>query len=278
MISSLDEMVAPQSINALGRIFPIPPEPFEDESGNSWIQRLCMAHHCTMRAFKRFLNIDPDYAMYDFDTDKYVWPTISQIAGVTRNPCSTGRLKLAHCLQHYCNENFFFSRSITNGPKSRWCQLCWTEDKVPYARWQWRLTKYTRCTKHGIEMSEACPWCQSPFVLRRSLLVNSAPKQGVPNLSYCGHCFMPMIDPSMGLVTPGKITKRDFYWIAWDKFFDQDLKLHLRLKRMEKKFSENPETVTLIQRLEKLKCEQEDKQRKAQHFLQKFMTSEEGSS
>lgn len=271
---------APQSPNALGCIFPIPPQPYCDESGNSWIQRLCGVHHCNMREFKYLVGIERDnsYANFDFDTSHYVWPRITKYAGLSRTATIAGRVKLESVWHHYRGQSLFVSTPCNSAPTSNWCQLCWREDAEPYLRWQWRLKKYKRCTKHGIQMSEQCPWCQSQLFMGRALLTSCRSKRGVPSISHCGKCFMPMIDASVGFVSPGEKTYSDYCWDSWNYFFEREQRIRHQLEACHKRISREPSSSTLRtfhEKYEESKRKQEECERKARYFLGQFMTSRE---
>lgn len=52
----------------------------------------------------------------------------------------------------------------------RYCSACLNEDDHPYFRVIWRLSAFPCCTKHGLQLVDACPQCDSPIAPHRGLM------------------------------------------------------------------------------------------------------------
>jgi hypothetical protein len=52
----------------------------------------------------------------------------------------------------------------------RYCAACLSEDDHPYFRVTWRLSAFPCCTKHGLQLLDACPQCSSPLAPHKGLM------------------------------------------------------------------------------------------------------------
>lgn len=62
----------------------------------------------------------------------------------------------------------------------RFCPECWTQDEIPYTRWEWRSALTSACQIHHLELVEDCPSCGAAFAPLASTRVQA--------LEECGEC------------------------------------------------------------------------------------------
>jgi hypothetical protein len=167
------------------------------ESLASWVQQVCGAHQYSFQRLTDISRIRPVGSDWD--------------AGVTSSEWA--RLEAMADLPDVCAEALF-SFNVLEGmlprqrhllyesakPRSRWCAICLSTDRIPYLRWEWRLAAVMRCSIHDVTLDEKCPWCNGFLNLHRALLVGGGAAAGVPDLSICGHCGMSLLD--MGFKAP----------------------------------------------------------------------------
>jgi hypothetical protein len=256
--------------------FPIAPEPFEDESCISWVQRLCGEHHCNYLALEKLIEFKPTHHDWDDLMGARDWSRLALLCGFKSQPCRVGNAR---------NESVWlvldratWLRFTNKSPSYKWCALCWRDDAVPYLRWSWRWKKVTTCNVHRVKLTEFCPWCSSPMILKRALLTKSGSYAGVSNLSYCGTCGMHMADSSIDTGAVGERTERDFYLDSWGFLQEQEIKIRAQIevvqinesKLPKAKRPSNDDLLLLKRRLERTK-------KAARIFIDKFFSDDEAS-
>lgn len=252
-------------------IFPIAPEPFEDESPISWVQRLCGAHHCTYPKLRSLIGEIPPKNDWDSPNAVAALDEICKLTDQKSIPCSLairGYQALAKAAAH--DE---WQLLIHKSPTYKWCPECWRNDAVPYLRWGWRVSRLGLCNIHQTELVKSCPWCDSPMMIKRSLLTTSGAFAGVPNLSYCCKCGLPMADPDLGTIKKTQRTMKDFFWESWC-FLDQqvqDIQTKISVLREQMSREENS-TWQLIEDLELHKKKLMRTEKSAHLFLEQFLS------
>ncbi len=256
-------------------VFPIAPNPFEDESPISWIQRLSGEHHCTYARLEKLLQFKPK--LYDWDDlfEFKIWLYLSRSCGFSEVPCRVGMQRNQIAAKLLGEDKWqLFTRQA---PSYRWCTLCWREDPIPYLRWSWRWERVKMCSVHRVPLAEVCPWCNSPLVIKRALLTKSGPYVGVPNLSYCGLCSMPMADLSVDVQTIGARTERDFCWDSWNSLQEQISDISLAIHQIEVQEKEKHWRKVFNDDLELLYMRLNKTREGAHVFLDQFLSLTKGS-
>lgn len=70
----------------------------------------------------------------------------------------------------------------------RFCPQCWSEDKIPYFRIEWRFRHGKYCLKHQSELRSECPSCGKVLAMHRALLGGTYKPPPVPDLATCLYC------------------------------------------------------------------------------------------
>lgn len=168
------------------------PDPFQDESPASWIQRLSGAHCYSLSRLSQVTKIHPRRADWDYSVSKEEWSKLLKLADVDATACGEAWFALNAFKYRLRKHKHLFH--VQKRPSYRWCPVCFTSDSVPYLRWHWRLAACNRCLVHQCRLEEQCPWCNSPLSVHRALLVSAGCARGALDLSRCGSCGMPLAD------------------------------------------------------------------------------------
>lgn len=252
-------------------IFPIAPQPFNDESPISWVQRLCGEHHCSYVALGKLLRKLPPNHDWDTSCSAEAWIELCQLADQKSIACSIaiwGYQALFSAVGHD-----LWPLRQQKYPSYKWCTECWRDDSVPYLRWTWRLERVRTCSIHYTELVKRCPWCDSPMALTRALLTTSGAFAGVPNLSFCGKCALPMADTSVGVGSQIKRTLREFFGDSWCYLHEESLKIQAKISILRAQLAlEKIQTWQSIEELDLLKKKLIRTQKSAQLFLEQFMS------
>jgi hypothetical protein len=254
-------------------VFPIAPDPFEDESPISWVQRLCGEHHCTYATLEKLLQLKPKFYDWDDSVDSRLWLHLSRCCGFREVPCSVGRQRNLMAANFLGKDKW--QMLIRKTPSYKWCALCWQEDSIPYLRWFWRWDRVKICSLHRVPLSDACPWCNSSLLLTRALLTKSGPYVAVPNLSYCGSCSMPMADLSINAEAVGVRSERDFCWESWSFLQKQVDDIYSRIHQIETHVKEKSRKSVFNDDLELLYMRLNKTRNAAHVFLDKFLSATE---
>lgn len=168
------------------------PEPFEDESPASWVQRLGGAHQYSLARLARITQISPSSSDWDCGVADNDWTKLMAMSAIAKDACGEARYGIKVLRDRLPKQKQFLH---DNGkPSYRWCPACIASDAVPYLRWEWRLLAVKHCELHALELRERCGWCQSPLTVQRALLVTAGPTNGVPSLAVCATCGMALTD------------------------------------------------------------------------------------
>ena len=230
--------------------FPIAPRPFEDESPISWVQRICGEHHCTYATLEKLLEFKPKLYDWDDSVDRKIWSCLTRICGYKADACYLGFRRNQIAAKFLGKDKWqMFTRK---SPSYKWCTLCWRDDPIPYLRWIWRWEKVNTCTVHRVKLQQFCPWCNSPMLLKRALLTKSGPYVGVPDLSYCGSCAMPMADATVDVGVVGPRTERDFCWESWNYLQEQVTQIGLEISKIEAERRKNPAEKNVLNEEQKM--------------------------
>lgn len=157
--------------------------PLEDELLSSWIVRLSIAHGQKLHTFTRLLW--KDSGIWARDVDKSVTKeqvkVLAEKCGVKFENAWETTLENYVGLIYETHKPLGPSAWITSvGINHRtrikfglqFCPQCLAEDQKPYFRRHWRLSFFTVCTKHEIQLLDCCPKCFSPVNFHRDELGN----------------------------------------------------------------------------------------------------------
>lgn len=162
------------------------PKPFFNESLASWIQRVCQVYDLTLDRFHETFStsggLDPDLCL-----------TSEQLLNVAKI-CGL-RIEHFRIIQDcFCKlvERQALQRLLLTTSKDkylyRFCPQCWSEDKIPYFRVEWRFRHGKYCLKHQSELRSECPCCGKVLAMHRALLGGTYKPPPVPDLATCLYC------------------------------------------------------------------------------------------
>lgn len=257
-------------------LFPIAPAPFVDESPISWVQRLCGEHHLTYPTMEKLLSYWPKKDDWDCDVNQPRWRHLCSQSGMKGVACSVAFSKFQVISDLFGQETW--QLQSRKKPSYSWCVSCWRDDEVPYLRWSWRLRKVRTCDIHRVVLSQQCPWCNSQMALNRALLTNGGAYPGVPNLSYCCSCGMPMADASVDVEKEAIRSEIDFCWDSWNFMEQHLLELQKQVAELQGENSDtrlpsknSPEEQVMLElKLVKTK-------KSARFFMNRFFSDEEAT-
>jgi len=200
-------------------------KPLPDELPSSWIVRLAHAHGYKAEQVCRML-LGHAHPMWNRDLDKQMSPelrtALKAVTAVTDDQLDRAELK---SLESYVCEH------VNINGLSRWivplsiyhrkrktpgltcCPICLATDAVPYYRRTWRLSFVTVCTRHHVELLDACPQCKGPIVPHR---LDVGPDGFSPRSNLFVRCFQCGSD--FRKVVP---QRADPTLVAWTKLLEQ---------------------------------------------------------
>ncbi len=169
---------------------PIPLLP--DELLSSWLVRTAFGHGCDPLALTGYLWPDWRAWTQDFDRglNKKYLSILTEISGIKASKFFAASLQSFISIIHskninkYSNLPWILPVGIRNRRRHgglQYCPLCFSEDKEPYFRVQWRLAWHTICPIHNVNLMDKCPTCMSPIEPHRLL-----PSDG--NMGVCATC------------------------------------------------------------------------------------------
>jgi hypothetical protein len=162
------------------------PKPFFNESLASWIQRVCQVYDLTLNRFHETFStsggLDPDLCL-----------TSEQLLNVAKI-CNL-RMEDFRIIQDcFCKlaERQPLQRLLLTTSKDkysyRFCPQCWSEDKIPYFRIEWRFRHGKYCFKHQLKLRSECPYCGKVLAMHRALLGGTIKPPPVLDLATCLYC------------------------------------------------------------------------------------------
>lgn len=162
------------------------PKPFFNESLASWIQRVCQVYDLTLDRFHETFStsggLDADLCL-----------TSEQLLNVAKI-CGL-RIEHFRVIQDcFCKlvERQALQRLLLTTSKDkylyRFCPQCWSEDKIPYFRIEWRFRHGKYCLKHHSELRSQCPSCGKILPMHRALLGGTYKPPPVLDLATCLYC------------------------------------------------------------------------------------------
>ena len=210
------------------KIWPIHPQPLEDEVLSSWMIRLAHANGFKAHDF---------YALY-FGKDKQIWNRdidhlapdwlingLSYYTGVSVE-------RIYHMtLRSYEGIVFekFNEKGISKGLLplgiyhrlhkaygQQFCPMCLLEDKIPYMRKLWRVAYVTSCKKHKIFLHDRCDNCKKPIMSHRIDMKQKNYLLHNINLRFCGSCIAP--------ISTNILEKPNFYELKLQKQIQHSIK------------------------------------------------------
>ena len=179
-------------------VFPIKILPQKDELLSSWLVRLAIAHGQKLHTFTRLLwNKQGIWAR---DIDKSITPAQIQIladrCGIDFDTArKTALADYAGCVYETHNKlganPWLTSIGIYHRKRTlfgqQFCPECLAEDAKSYFRRHWRLSFFTICIRHKIQLSDCCFKCSSPVNFHRDELGNY--HSFAPSfITRCFHC------------------------------------------------------------------------------------------
>ena len=154
------------------------PKPQDSELLSSWLIRCANAHGWPLHSFCH--QHWPGLQIWNRDIDHLASATlVCSLARHTATP-----LERAHATTLNAFSGCVFPELRQNSSTAlvapigvyhrerrgfglRYCPCCLRGDLVPHFKTRWRLTFIASCTKHGVELLDACPQCLKPVAPHR---------------------------------------------------------------------------------------------------------------
>ncbi len=144
-----------------------------DESISSWLTRSAIAQGCDPLVLTGALW--PKWRIWTTDPDRGIEPNrlrvLARASGISADEFSC--VSLRPVIEAVAGRQLvdrsawpwllaLGSRNLKRLGGIQYCQACLAEDRTPYFRAQWRLTWHVCCSKHGLWLSDRCPFCGAP--------------------------------------------------------------------------------------------------------------------
>lgn len=181
-----------------GQVWPAHPQPREDELLTSWLIRSARANATKLHTFTQITA--PGYDVWNRDIDKSASDDLLE-AMTHKTGLSLETLR-GLTLRSY--EGRLYRKLNANGncawllslgvyhrerkrPGLQVCPKCLAEG-LPYYRKRWRLGFVTVCSKHRIQLLDACPKCKRPIVFQRRDFGNDKVMPHMEPITFCFNC------------------------------------------------------------------------------------------
>lgn len=205
----------------MAKHYPVRFLPFEDELITSWLIRLAWANGQNSQRFMYELTSTRRMQVWNTDLDWCghgdLFIGLEKKLGITENYVHKNTLKYQLSLisnqmsdKNNCNRHWVVSSKRHKYTETKSglvvCLLCLREDPTPYLRHWWRLSWYTVCIRHKIQLLEKCPRCNTHFDFQyydRLKTHNAALFLG--HIAHCSHCGFDLL-----LETEGALCKATF--------------------------------------------------------------------
>lgn len=187
-------------------IWPIHPQPLEDEILSSWMIRLAHANRFKVHDF---------YKLY-FGNDKQIWTRdidhlapnwlINGLSAHTGVPIDRVKNMALRSYEGFIFEKYNLTTTIRGilplGIYHRtrkfygqqFCPACLAEDKIPYFRKKWRVAYINTCNFHNIFLHDRCPHCQQPIMPHRSDMKEKVYLPHNIDIRFCSICSGSIIE------------------------------------------------------------------------------------
>lgn len=177
------------------KLWPVHPQPFEDEVLSSWVSRIGSAADLSLTSFRK-LCLPAKARQIDLDQvdDPEFFETLASGTGVSVE--EVRRLGYAsdegRVYSRYAFHNPEWVAPRTLGDLSKrvpsipYCPSCLAEDQEPYYRKSWRYAFYPVCPKHGL-LTNDCPTCKRPYSYLHGVRFNTG-RGGSESIGVCRFC------------------------------------------------------------------------------------------
>lgn len=183
-------------------MFPMHPQPRQDELFSSWLVRLAFSNGFTLHSFYSGV-LGFKGAIWNRDIDRYqsdqLLTLLSQATGQS--------LQVLRDMSLARYEGTFYQQLTSNGSIAwllplgifhrthrlaglQYCPLCLKEDPLPYYRQPWRVALAVACRHHGCVMEDICPRCKTPIIFHR----HGVGREKYPHVSLLRKCHACGVD------------------------------------------------------------------------------------
>lgn len=186
---------------------PIQPMPQADEQLSSWIARIAISNHTSVRSLLQWIGIGKLRGDH-FDLTPAM-DGLTRLAGVTgqraedlmhlalRPPGSTRSLPITGELKYRALEDFIGRPAPAWALSLAYCPECLRSDATPYFRAEWRLDYCTVCSRHHVELQQGCPSCGAAVTLHDH--------PGAVTLDCCAQCHAPLYQNEVPAARPEQL-------------------------------------------------------------------------
>lgn len=171
------------------------PDPYQDETPASWIQRICQIHQCTYAALLNAFGIrpheDPDLRLRPSTLARLAYRTTASVTDVKR----LGRVFTF--ARRFASVRSELNYDAYGRPSYRYCPRCLSDDVHPYWRIAWRFQIWEICPIHYVDMQDQCPHCQAFIAPYRSNIGFDREAGSARTSLHCASCHMSLASGSM---------------------------------------------------------------------------------
>jgi hypothetical protein len=115
---------------------------------------------------------------------------IEKVATISRLPLTTFsaiRCCFGRLVEHPKLKELLLSQP-NRWPLYRFCPQCWSTDRVPYLRLEWRFKHWRFCPTHRVQLQMRCPCCHNILAMHRATLGGTLVPSPVLTLAHCLFC------------------------------------------------------------------------------------------
>lgn len=162
------------------------PPPFHNESLASWIQRICQIYDLTFTRFHRTFSTSNRMDV-DLCATSPQLIQITQICGIKFEYVKTIQASFCRLAEQPKLQRLLLTR-LRDGYDYRFCPRCWSDDKIPYFRLEWRFRHCEYCLIHKTKLETHCLACGHGLATHRAMLGGTSHPAPVPHLAICLYC------------------------------------------------------------------------------------------
>lgn len=159
---------------------------FDNETITSWLARAAMNQGCSLNTFRSFywkqytLNkvLDADIGFNSIN--EQIHQDMAVLSSTTKDRFNNQDLSYFKKLSSN-NPLLLLPYSQNAKYGHNYCPLCFTDDKTPYLRLDWRMSYYIFCDTHKTALVTSCPHCGEPY---KPQLLNFPHRQ----INFCHSC------------------------------------------------------------------------------------------
>jgi hypothetical protein len=185
----------------MGRwLWPVHPQPLDDEVLSSWMIRLARENGFKVHSFYA-QQFGRAREIWTRDIDHHAPPwllgPLASHAGLNSDRLFNMTLRAFESIVFERFNEFGITRfvmplsvfhRVRRGYGQQFCPICLEEDEIPYLRRRWRLSLFVLCTHHLVLLHDRCASCQRPFAPHRADMSSRRSFPAKHSMRLCAFC------------------------------------------------------------------------------------------